>query len=326
MSFASPIFLLALLVVPATLAFGLVVNRRRSRYGYAFTNLDLLAAVAKPARFPWRRWLPLALLLLSLATAATALARPRAHLPVAEQNATVVLLIDVSGSMRAKDVKPTRVGAAIAAMTTFLTELPRRFKIGLVAFSDSSEVISTPTHDRQRLTAGLSTLGAEAGTALGDGLETAISVTEQSLKQNGVRHHPGQYLPAEIVLLSDGAQDEGTHTPLQAANLAKKDGIRIDGVALGTPGGAIVLGEGRYYDAVPVPPDPAIIRAISRRSGGVSFTARNAARLSTIYRGLGSSIGHQTELRDITSWFALAAAVLLVGAVWSARAFASPVP
>ena len=166
MSFASPILLLALLVVPATLAFGLVVDRRRSRYGYAFTNLDLLAAVTKQ-RFVWRRWLPLALLLLSLATAATALARPRAHLPVSEQNATVVLLIDVSGSMRAKDVKPTRVGAAIAAMTTFLTELPSRFKIGLVAFSDSTQVISTPTHDRQRLSAGLSTLGVEAGTALG---------------------------------------------------------------------------------------------------------------------------------------------------------------
>src|SRR5471030_1718287 len=166
-------------------------------------------------------------------------------------------------------------------MTTFVTELPGSFKIGLVAFSDSSEVISPPTHDRQRLTAGLSTLGAEAGTALGDGLETAISVTEQSLKQDGVRHHPGQYLPAEIVLLSDGAQDEGTHSPLQAAELAKRDGIRVDGVALGTPSGTIPFGDGDYVDLVRVPPDPAIIRAISRRTGGESFTARNAARLST---------------------------------------------
>jgi Ca-activated chloride channel family protein len=325
MSFASPIFLLALLVVPATLAFGLVVDRRRSRYGYAFTNLDLLATVAT-RRFPWRRWLPLALLLLSLATAATALARPRAHLPVAEQNATVVLLIDVSGSMRATDIKPTRVGAAIAAMTTFLTELPSQYKIGLVAFSDSSEVISVPTHDRQRLTAGLSTLGSEAGTALGDGLETAISVTERSLSQDGVRRHPGQYLPAEIVLLSDGAQDEGTHSPLRAADLAKRDGIRVDGVALGTPSGAILFGQGPDLELVPVPPDPAIIRAISRRTGGESFTAGSAARLSTIYRSLGSSMGHQTKLRELTSWFAFAAAMLLTAAAWSARAFAPPVP
>jgi len=325
MSFASPIFLLALLVVPATLAFGLVADRRRSRYGYAFTNLDLLAAVARP-RFPWRRWLPLALLLLSLTTAATALARPRARLPVPEQNATVVLLVDVSGSMRATDVKPTRVGAAIAAMTRFLTELPSSFKIGLIAFSDSSQVISAPTHQRQLLTAGLSNLGAEAGTALGDGLETAISVTEHSLKRDGVRRSPGQYLPAEIVLLSDGAQNEGTHSPLQAADLARRDGIRVDGVALGTARGRIVFGEGRYVDSVPVPPDPAIIRAISRRTGGESFTAHNATRLATIYRSLGSSIGHQTKLRDITSWFAFGAALLLVAAVWSARALAPPVP
>jgi Ca-activated chloride channel homolog len=324
MSFASPLFLIALLVVPATLVFGLLVDRRRSRYGYAFTNLELLAPLTR-RRFSWRHWLPLALLLLSLTTAATALARPRAHLPVAEQNATIVLLVDVSGSMRATDVKPTRVGAAVAAMTTFLNELPGRFRVGLVAFSDSAQVISAPTHDRRQLVAGLSVLGAEAGTALGDGLEAAIRLTEQSLKQDGVHHHPGRFVPAEIVLLSDGAQNDGTHSPLAAAGLARKDGIRVDGVALGTPGGAIEFGIGRYVDIVPVPPDPAIIRAIARTTGGEAFSARNAARLSTIYRSLGSSIGHQTELREITSWFAFAAGMLLIGAVWSARILATPV-
>ncbi len=325
MSFASPIRLLALLVVPATLAFGVIVSRRRGRYGYVFTNLETLTVVAE-RHFEWRRWLPVALLMLSLATAVVAFARPRARLPVAEQNATVVLLVDVSGSMRASDVKPTRVGAAIAAMGTFLTRLPSSVKVGLIAFSDSSQVVSAPTHNRRLLGAGLSALGAEAGTALGDGLEAAISVTERSLKRDGVRRHPGRYLPAEIVLLSDGAQNDGIHTPLQAAKLAKTDGIRVDGVALGTESGAIDFGMGRYVETEPVPPDPAVIRAIASTTGGSAFTARNATGLSRIYRSLGSSIGHQTELRDITSWFAFASALLLVAALAVARMFGSPVP
>jgi Ca-activated chloride channel homolog len=134
MSFTSPWWLLGLLLVPALLIFALAVDKRRARYPVAFTNLDLLAGLVQERRM-WRRWVPLALLLLALACASTALARPKARLSVPENNGTVVLVVDVSGSMRANDVEPTRLDAAVNAMRTFLDKLPPQFKIGLVAFS-----------------------------------------------------------------------------------------------------------------------------------------------------------------------------------------------
>ena len=134
MSFSSPLLLLALLVVPAALIFALVIDRRRSRYPVSFTNLELLAGLVQERR-AWRRWVPLALLLVALACASTALARPKARLSVPENNGTVVLVVDVSGSMRANDVEPTRLDAAVSAMRTFLDKLPPQFKVGLVSFS-----------------------------------------------------------------------------------------------------------------------------------------------------------------------------------------------
>src|SRR3954452_14824112 len=138
MSFASPALLVTLLVVPATLVFLVVMNRRRARYPVSFTNLELLAGVAEKRR-QWRRWVPVALLLLALTAASIALARPRVSLTVSEENATVVLLVDVSGSMRAADVQPSRLDAAVEAMRTFLVKVPKKVKVGLVAFSSSAE-------------------------------------------------------------------------------------------------------------------------------------------------------------------------------------------
>src|SRR5581483_11349631 len=160
MSFTSPLLLLALLVVPAVLVFAIVVDRRRARYPVAFTNMELLAGLVERRR-SWRRWVPLALLLLALACAA--LARPKARLSVPENNGTVVLVVDVSGSMRANDVEPTRLDAAVNAMRTFLDKLPKQFKVGLVAFSSEPEVLAAPTRDRQLVREALGYLMPEAG-------------------------------------------------------------------------------------------------------------------------------------------------------------------
>jgi Ca-activated chloride channel homolog len=318
MSFLSPYMLLTLLVVPAAVVVAVLVDRRRSRYPLAFTNLELLAGVVgeKHSR---RRYVPLALLLLALACAATAVARPQARLSSSQNNGTVIFLVDVSGSMRANDVEPTRLDAAVSAMRTFLDRLPPKFKVGLVAFSSQPEVLAAPTRDRQLVRDALGYLTPEAGTALGDGLQAAVRLAVSSLAADGVQRTPGQYLPAVIVLESDGAQNRGYLQPLQAAQLAKAAGVRVYGVALGTPNGVVSFGFGLYINSIPVPPDPATVRLISSVTGGKAYTAQTANRLNDIYKTLGSSIGRKTELREITSWFGIAAAALLLGALGTGR-------
>jgi Ca-activated chloride channel homolog len=317
-SFSSPLYLLTLLVVPAVLVVGLLVDRRRSRYPLAFTNLDVLATVVEQRRSV-RRWVPLALLLLALACAATALGRPRAQLSLPQNNGTVIFLVDVSGSMSANDVEPTRLDAAVTAMQTFLDRLPPKFKVGLVTFSSEPEVIAPPTRDRQLIRDALGYLTPEAGTALGDGLHTAVQLAVTSLAKDGVTRTPGKNLPAVIVLESDGAQNRGVLQPLQAAQQAKAAGIRVYGVALGTPNGVVSFGFGLYTNSIPVPPDPATVRQIAATTGGKAYTARTADRLVNVYKSLGSSIGHKTEKREITSWFAAASAMLLLGALGTGR-------
>jgi Ca-activated chloride channel family protein len=316
---------LALLVVPLTFAFLLALRRRRVRYPLVFTNLEVLASVVEPRR-SWRLWLPVGLLLLALATAATAVARPRVELTVPAQNATVVLVVDVSGSMRAADVKPSRLDAAVAAMQTFVAKLPKQVRVGLVAFSSDAQVLSAPTTDRSVISNGLSYLSPEAATALGDGLVAGVRLVVHSLAAVGVHHEAGRYLPAAIVLESDGAQNRGYATPEQAAEYAKQQGVRIYGVALGTPNGTVDFGFGLYQNSIPVPPDPATVEAVSRISGGRSYTARTAHRVIDVYKTLGSSIGRKTERREISSWFAIAAAALLTAAVALARLWSSPLP
>src|SRR6185312_4228043 len=164
--------------------FALLIERRRSRYPVAFTNLELLAGLVQKQR-AWRRYVPLALLLLALAAAAGALAKPRANFSVPDQNATVVLVVDVSGSMRANDVEPTRLDAAVAAMNTFLDKLPKQFKVGLVAFSSEPEPLISPTSDRDTVRQSISLLEPEAGTAVGDGIAVAVKMLSASLRQVG---------------------------------------------------------------------------------------------------------------------------------------------
>jgi Ca-activated chloride channel family protein len=318
MSFTSPYMLLALLLVPAVLLFAIAVDRRRSRYPVVFTNLELLAALVQERR-AWRRWVPLALLLVALACASTALARPKARLSVPDNNGTVILVVDVSGSMRANDVEPTRLDAAVNAMRTFLDKLPPQFKVGLVAFSSEPEVLSAPTRDRQLVREALGYLMPEAGTAIGDGLQVAVRLAQSSLARAGVERKPGRQLPAAIVLMSDGAQNRGFLQPLQAARNAKAAGVKVYTVALGTPGGVVSFGFGLYINSIPVPPDPATMRLIANATGGTTYSARSAERLSNIYKSLGSSIGRKTELREVTSWFAAAAALFLIGAIGTGR-------
>ncbi len=165
-----------------------------------------------------------------------------------------------------------------------------------------------------------------AGTAIGDGLAAAVRLVTTSLARDGIGRQPGKELPAAIVFLSDGAQNRGQLQPLEAAALAHAAGIRVDTVALGTPTGNVTVGVGAFVKSFPVPPDPGVVRAIAQATDGRSFTARNADRLSSISEMLGSSIGRDTQLREITSWFAVATAALLLVSLGLACVWDTPAP
>src|SRR5258707_5844191 len=145
MSFARPLLLLTLLVIPTISALYLVVERRRAKYAVRYTNLDLLASVSRGV--PWRRYVPPTIFLLALATISIALARPHVRTLVAGDNATVILVIDDSGSMQADDVKPTRLAAAQDALRAFLDKVPSRVRVGLVVFAGEPQVATPPTND-----------------------------------------------------------------------------------------------------------------------------------------------------------------------------------
>jgi Ca-activated chloride channel family protein len=318
-SFSSPWFLVFLLLVPVVLVLALWVDRRRAKYAVAFTNLDVLAQVATGYRRPWRRWVPLALFLLALAAASVAMARPRATVSVPSGRATVVLLVDVSGSMRANDVKPTRLGAAQHAMGTFADKVPHGVKIGLVSFSTGPDVLVIPTTDRDVLHEGIDLLSPEAGTAIGDGLGVAVQVVQGAVG-DAPRGKDGK-LPGAVVLLSDGAQTRGTLTPLQGADRARAAGVRVFTIALGTDHGTLGFGPFGGYGfgfgggrRFPVRPDPVTLAAIARQTGGTTFRAESASKVDAIYKQLGQSIAHHDATREVSSWFVGAAAFLLLGA------------
>jgi Ca-activated chloride channel family protein len=327
-SFASPWLLLVLLIVPVTIAFALWLDRRRARYAVAFTNLELLASVAGKRR-SWKRWAPLALFLLALAAASTALARPRASISVPANRATIVLLVDVSGSMRAADVKPTRLGAAQAAMATFADRIPKGVKVGLVSFSTSPNLLVIPTTDRSLLHEGIDLLSPEAGTAIGDGLGLAVERVKLSVG-DAPRGKDGK-IPGAIVLLSDGAQTRGELTPLQGAALARNAGIRVFTVALGTNNGTLDPGSfgfgfggggggGQGFSGrFPVRPDPVTLAAIARETDGKSYRAQSASKVQEIYKQLGASIAHKSATREVSSWFAGVAALLLLLSLGGAK-------
>jgi Ca-activated chloride channel family protein len=207
-------------------------------------------------------------------------------------------------------------------MSNFADKVPKRVKVGLVSFSTSPNVLVIPTVDRGVLHEGIDLLSPEAGTAIGDGLGVAVQVARSSV--GDTRAGKDGKIPAAIVLLSDGAQTRGLLTPMQGAERARTAGIRVYTIALGTdhgtlgigPFGNFGFGNGRRF---PVRPDPATLAAIARRTGGQSFRAESASRVDAVYRKLGSSIVRRHSTREVSSWFAGAAALLLLGALGAAR-------
>src|SRR4030095_4708491 len=181
MTFATPLALLALLLVPLVVLALVMAKRRRIRYAIRYPALDVLAGGVERERRG--RWIPAALLILALTALLLGAARPMARVPVPRAEAPVMLVIDVSGSMNADDVEPTRMEAAQRAASPFLDRLPERFPVDLVIFSSEAETLVPPTTDREAVRGALATLNANGGTAMGDGLARALGVIEGARQQ-----------------------------------------------------------------------------------------------------------------------------------------------
>jgi Ca-activated chloride channel homolog len=304
---------LLLLVVALGVAY-VVIQRQRRQYAVRFTNVDLLASVA-PRRPGWRRHLAAACLLLALTLIVAAFARPARAIAVPRETATVMLAIDVSQSMRATDVEPTRLKAAQRAVRAFVDSLPSRFRLGLVAFAGNAQVLVPPTHQRALVRQAVANLQLQQQTAIGEAIFASIGAIENSPLDKGRRP------PARIVLLSDGATNAGRPNA-EAAAAAKKKGVRVSTIAFGTDSGTVVVQD----EVVPVPADRDALRRIADETGGRFATAATEHDLRETYADLGSRLAEVTRKREVTVWFVGAALLFAFAAAGASLAWTSRLP
>jgi Ca-activated chloride channel family protein len=335
-SFGHPLLLLALLAIPLAVGVHVLAERRRMRYAVRYTNLDVLAGVAGGSQ--WRRFVAPVVFLLALASLCIAVARPSVHRMLPSERATVILVVDASGSMQARDVKPTRLDAAQAAVRTFLQRVPKRVRVGLVVFAGEPQVAAPPTTDRALLVESVNQIGmfpGFGGTAIGDALAEAVRLGQQAIGTGGPTRNlasavaaapvPGKDL-VSILFLSDGKQTRGMLEPLQGASRAKAAGFRVYTVALGTPNGTLTRGFNGFSRTIPVPPDPTTLRRIADDTGGEFFAAQTSKALDSAYAKLGSSLGRTPGKTEVTFAFLLGGIGLLLAAGVLSAVFSPRLP
>jgi Ca-activated chloride channel family protein len=315
MTFTWPLALISLAVVPVLVALYIDRDRRRVASQAEFGNPDLLPNVVdrEPGRL---RYLPPLIMLVALVFLIVGVARPHATVSVPREEATIVLAMDVSRSMKATDVEPTRLDAARIAAKTFLDEVPEKFRVGVVSFATRAAVGVAPTEDRELVVTALDTLAAGEGTAIGDAVALSLRVGQP--QEEGV-----EAPPRAVVVISDGARDGGQVEPAEAAQQAKRQGVPVHTVLVGTPNGVVEEQlTGGFRRIIRVPPSPETLQQVASGSGGTFFEAPDAEGLSQVYEELGSRLGTREEDREITDVFAaIAMGLLLVGATTSAFLF-----
>jgi Ca-activated chloride channel family protein len=306
MSFGWPVALLGLVAVPVLVGLYAWHDGRRARVAARFGNPGLLPNVVD--RAPGRlRFVPLALIFVALTAMLVGVARPHATVSVPREEATVVLALDVSRSMKATDIEPTRLDAARAAAKEFLGQVPEKFRVGIVSFATRAVVALPPTDDRQLAAAALDTLTPGEGTAIGDAVALSLQIGRRQ------RESDGTIPPTSVLLISDGARDGGLVTPQDAAERARKLGVPIYSVLVGTPNGVVEETlPGGFRRMIRVPPSPETLTQIAQASGGELFTAFDEESLSKVYDELGSRLGERKESREITDYFAAGSAMLLL--------------
>lgn len=314
LSFLAPERLWTLLVIPVLVLLYLWAMRRKNRSGMRFTNTSVLGRVVG-RQSPWRRHLAVALSLLSLFTLVLAWSRPNGVEKVPRERATVVLVVDVSQSMAATDVSPTRLDAAKELSTAFLNQLPAQYNVAVVSMSGNPATRLSPTTDRTYAARAIEGLTLQDSTAVGDAIHVALSAIEMAPKAED-----GSTPPAAIVMLSDGQNTAG-RSPAQAAAAAAAAEVPIHTIAYGTDNGWVDLDGTRER----VPPDRELMQSIAEATGGTYAAAESSGDLSRVYDNLRSEVGYEEVKKETTAiWagyglaFAVVAALAAVslGARW----------
>jgi Ca-activated chloride channel homolog len=309
MSFQQPLWLLLLLVVAALVAFYVVLQLRRKAYAARFTNVALLGSLV-PRRPGWRRHVAFGLVALALGVLVVSLAVPSAKVKVPRERATVIMALDVSLSMKATDIDPTRFQAMQVAAKRFVDLLPKQINLGLVSFSGTASTLVTPTTDHAQVRTAIDNLRLAESTAIGEAVFTSLTdITNFQATLGSTKDVP----PARVVLLSDGFNTVG-RSDTQAIEAANSAHVPVSTIAFGTDYGTLDL-DG---ETVPVPVDRPTLKKIADDTGGSFSAAASASQLQQAYANLGSQIGYTTEPKDISPWFVRTGVLIaLVGAVLS---------
>jgi Ca-activated chloride channel family protein len=311
--FLQPWWLLALLPVFAIAAAYVWRQLRRRAYAVRFTNVDLLKTLA-PKGLGWRRHVAAGTFLLALIALAAAMARPSVDAKEPLERATVMLAIDVSLSMEADDVKPTRLAAAQEAGKEFVRQLPDSYNLGLVSFAKSANVLVSPTKDHESVVQAIDGLQLAEATATGEAVFTCLQAI-QTVPADGANGAP----PARIVLLSDGYRTYGRSIE-EAAAAASTANVPVSTIAFGTDSGVVDIGG--QLQRVPV--DRLSLAQLAETTSGFFYEAASASELKRVYEDMGSSIGHRIKPREITQWYAGAALLFALAAgamslLWTSR-------
>ncbi|NKE68807.1 VWA domain-containing protein [Ramlibacter sp. RBP-2] len=330
MNFLWPEFLWLLLAVPLLVALYVWLLRRKKKTALRYASLSIVKEALGPGQ-TIRRHVPPALFLLALVAMLVAAARPQAVVTLPSNQQTIILAMDVSGSMRATDVQPSRLVAAQNAAKAFLAELPRHVKVGIVAFAGSAQVAQLPTTNREDLVTAIDRFQLQRATATGNAIVISLAtlfpdagIDLQSLQGGRERQRgfaidgerkekkeftpvpPGSYSSAAIIMLTDGQRTTGVD-PLEAAKMAAERGIRVYTVGIGTVDGETIGFEGW---SMRVRLDEETLKAIATKTSADYFYAGTANDLKKVYETLSSRLTVEKRETEVSALFAMAAAVL----------------
>ena len=304
--------------MPALVGLYVLHERHRRASGARFATPGLLPNMLE--RVPgWRRHLPIAVLLVALAAMIVGVARPHATVTVSRREATILLALDVSRSMNATDVKPSRIQVAHSAASAFAAEVPKQYRLGIIAVGSNATLALPPTLDRALVTESLKTMRRSEGTALGDAIALADRVGEKQ------RNSAGEPIPTAVLVISDGANQGSRTTPQAAAARARALHIPVYTVLVGTPDGIVTRTlTGGFKEQIRVPASPETLQMLAQTTGGEFFKAPSAERLRDVYKRLGTRLGHHRTSREVTDLFAGGSALLMLlgggmSALWFRR-------
>ena len=319
--FTSAVWLAFLIVIAAIALLYVVVQRRRKRHMLRFSNMETLEKVAPKRPSAWRH-APVALMLVGLVLLTVAAAGPQAAKKVPRNRATVMLVMDVSLSMEATDVPPSRLQVAKEAATNFSEGLTPGINLGLVTFAGTASVQVSPTTNREAMKAAIGNMKLAERTATGEGIYSALQAIDTLGAVLGGAEKPP---PARIVLMSDGKQtvpdDKDIDNPRHgfvAARMAKEKGIPVSTISFGTTWGSVEIPDpgGKGSQRVRVPVDDDSLREIAKISGGDFYTASTLEELSAVYDTLDKQIGFEMEMGDASRpWLLLGLLLTAAGVV-----------